>query len=106
MASIGLHDVYHHIYNFGNVSMFLSMGAPEKSVVMEKGEAKSKKILPIGGVVDERVCSGAHYARFFNDFKKYLENPALLELEPEEVKFDNGIEYHVPKPVKNSDKEK
>ena len=97
-ASIGLHDVNHHIYNFGNVSMFFSMGLAEKVAVVENGEARMKRLLPIGVVVDERVCSGAHYARFFNDMRRYLDHPELLEAPPEEVRFDPGCEYHVAKP--------
>ena len=99
-ASIGLHDVNHHIYNFGNVSMFFSMGLAEKIAVVEDGQARMKRFLPLGAVVDERVCSGAHYARFFNDMRRCLEHPELLEQPPREVRFDPGCEYHVPKPEK------
>lgn len=28
MASIGMTRVYHHIYNFGDTTMFLSLGLP------------------------------------------------------------------------------
>ena len=97
-ASIGLHDVNHHIYNFGNVSMFFSMGFAEKVAVVEKGEARMKRFLPIGAVVDERVCSGAHYARFFNDMRRCMDHPELLEQPPETVRYDPGCEYHEPKP--------
>lgn len=31
MASIGMTRVYHHIYNFGDTTMFLSLGCPERS---------------------------------------------------------------------------
>ena len=99
-ASIGLHDVNHHIYNFGNVGLFLGMGLPEKVAVVENGEARMKRYLPIGITADERVCSGAHYARFFSDMKRYLERPELLEKEPESVMYDSGLEYVVPKPAK------
>lgn len=97
-ASIGLHDVNHHIYNWGNVGLFFGMGLPEKVAVVENGEARMKRYLPIGITADERVCSGAHYARFFADMKRYLERPELLELPPETVRFDKGCEYHEPKP--------
>ena len=99
-ASIGLHDVNHHIYNFGNVGLFLGMGLPEKVAVVENGETRMKRYLPIGITADERVCSGAHYARFFSDMKRYLERPELLEQEPGSVVYDSGLEYSVPKPAK------
>ena len=57
-----------------------------------------KRYLPIGITIDERVCSGAHYARFLKDIRRYLSHPELLELPPDEVTFDQGYEYHEPKP--------
>ena len=97
-ASIRLHDVNHHLYNWGNVGLFFGMGTEERVAVVEKGEARMKRFLPLGITADERVCSGAHYARFFNDMKRLLEHPELLETPPEAVQFDEGNEYHVPKP--------
>ena len=96
-ASIGLHDVNHHIYNWGNVGLFFGMGITEKVAVVENGETRMKRYLPIGITADERVCSGAHYARFFADMRRYLDQPELLEAPPESMRFDKGCEYHEPK---------
>ena len=97
MTSIRMHDVNHHLYNWGNVGLFFGMGSEERVAMVEKGETRMKRYLPIGITADERVCSGAHYARFFNDMKRFLEHPELLETPPETVLFDEGNEYHVPK---------
>ena len=97
-ASIRLHDVNHHLYNFGNVGLFFGMGMEEKLAVVENGEARMKRFLPVGITADERVCSGAHYARFFKDITHFLRHPELLEQPPEEVFFDEGLEYHEAKP--------
>ena len=105
MASIGLHEVNHHIYNWGNVGLFLGMGVPERVAVVENGTARMKRYLPIGITADERVCSGAHYARFFADMRHYLDHPELLEQPPEGVRFDQGYEYHEPKPKAASEAE-
>ena len=96
-ASIGLHDVNHHIYNFGDVSLFLGMGLPERIAEVEGEKTVMKRYLPIGITADERVCSGAHYARFFTDMRYYLEHPEVLVEPPETVKFDKGMEYHEDK---------
>ena len=96
-ASIGLHDVNHHLYNWGNVGLFFGMGTTEKVAVEENGAVRMKRYLPIGITADERVCSGAHYARFFNDMRYYLDNPEKLETPPEKIRFDKGMEYHEPK---------
>ena len=99
MASIGMTRVYHHIYNFGNTSLFFSMGTPQRSNQPDmKGEISRKCILPIGITADERVCSGAIYAKLFAVMKHCLTNPYELEQPPEKVYYNEGCEFHEPKP--------
>ena len=101
-GSIGLHHPLHHIYNFGDVSLFIGMGSILKEATVEDGKARMKRWLPLGMTADERVCSGAHYAAFFFDVMRLLENPEELETPPETVRFEQGVEYHVPKVNTNS----
>ncbi|MBR6443089.1 MAG: 2-oxo acid dehydrogenase subunit E2 [Clostridia bacterium] len=97
-GSIGLHHPLHHIYNFGDVSLFIGMGSIQKEAYVEPdGKARMRRWLPLGITADERVCSGAHYAAFFFDILRLLDNPEELETPPEHVRFDQGVEYHVPK---------
>ena len=103
-ASIGLHHVNHHIYNFGSTNLFFGMGSVEKVMVMDGGKPRMKRYLPIGITADERVCSGAHYAGFFATMIRHLENPELLEVPPESVRFDEKVEFHVPKVKKEEEK--
>ena len=99
MASIGMTRVYHHIYNFGNTSLFFSMGTPQRSNQPDmKGEISRKCILPIGITADERVCSGAIYAKLFAVMKHCLTNPYELEQPPEKVYYNEGCEFHESKP--------
>ena len=56
-----------------------------------------RRLLPIGMTADERVCSGAHYAAFFAAVMHGLGHPEELEVPPESVKYDKGVEYHVVK---------
>ena len=101
-GSIGLHHPFHHIYNFGDVSLFIGMGSILKEATVEDGKARMKRWLPLGMTADERVCSGAHYAAFFFDVMRLLENPEELETPPETVRFEQGVEYHVEKVNANS----
>ena len=97
-ASIGLHHVWHHIYNFGNVSLFMGLGSVLKEAFTDnEGKTRMRRLLPIGMTADERVCSGAHYAAFFAAVMHGLAHPEELEIPPESVKFDKGVEYHVEK---------
>ena len=80
LASIRTNHIYHHVYNFGTTSVGITMGnmryiphvARDGSVVVER-------CLPLGVVMDERICSGHYFALAFARMKEYLRNPALLE---------------------------
>ena len=102
-GSIGLPAPLHHIYNFGNVSQFIGMGTVIREAVTEPdGKVRMRRWMPLGLAADERICSGAHYSYFFADLLHFIANPEELEVPPEEVHYDNGVEYHEPK-VKKPD---
>ncbi|HIU34389.1 MAG TPA: 2-oxo acid dehydrogenase subunit E2 [Candidatus Pullichristensenella excrementigallinarum] len=85
MMSINLPTIYHHLYNFGTCSIFLSLGRPERLVTATNdGKAVRKLMLPLGAVCDERVCGGASYAEGMRTLQHYMLNPELLEWTPEE----------------------
>ncbi len=91
MASIGMPPIYHHLYNFGNTSVFIAMGKFEKQPIFKKDGVSYKTVIPMWMTTDERICGGASYARAFAYFKKLLENPELLEERPEHV--NNDIDF-------------
>jgi hypothetical protein len=84
MMSIGLPAIYHHLYNFGTCSIFLSFGRPERQTVLSGGQGVRKIVLPLGFNTDERICGGAEYAVAVHTFLNYLQHPELLEFTPEE----------------------
>ncbi|MBQ1258077.1 MAG: 2-oxo acid dehydrogenase subunit E2 [Clostridia bacterium] len=88
MSSIGLPGIYHHLYNFGNTTVFIALGKFERQPVFGKDGVTYKNIIPLGIVTDERICGGASYAQGFNYFKKLLQNPELLEQRPERINED------------------
>lgn len=88
VGSLGIDSIYHHIYNFGTTSLFLSMGKKKKSFIYEDDEIQEEKCITIAFVGDERICDGYYYASSFKQLAKYLKKPELLEknIEKEEVK--------------------
>ena len=90
--------VYHHIYNFGDTSMFISMARPSALFCGRRGQVVRKCTLPVGVTVDERVCGGAVYAKLFAVMKNCLRHPEQLETPPEKVFYNKGCEFHVSKP--------
>lgn len=84
LASIRTNHIYHHLYNFGTTSVFISIGNSREVPRTDKeGNVYLEKCIPLGVVMDERVCSGSYFALAFRKFKNYLKNPALLEEKPD-----------------------
>lgn len=79
LASIRTNHIYHHIYDFGTTSVFITIGNMREVPFREKGEIVHKKCLPLGVVMDERICDGKYFAKAFAKLKSYLANPVLLE---------------------------
>ena len=80
LTSIRTNHIYHHCYDFGTTSIFITMGNMREVPVRSKdNEIKHRTCLPLGIVMDERICDGKYFANAFATWKKYLDNPALLE---------------------------
>ena len=89
MGSLGIKPIYHHLYNLGNLPVFISYGTKRKVYELDKtGAVKTKKVVDIKVVTDERTCDGFQYATAFKAFKKYMENPEILVNPPESVVED------------------
>ncbi len=79
LASIKTNHIYHHCYEFGTTSVFITMGNTREVPTRVKGEIVFRTCLPLGVVMDERICSGHYFASAFQCIKHYLTDPALLE---------------------------
>ncbi len=88
LASIRTNHIYHHCYEFGTTSMFLAMGNTREVPRRKGGEIVFEKCMPIGVTMDERICSGSHFAVAFRRMKQYLKNPELLETPPQKIKVE------------------
>ena len=89
LGSLGIPPVYHHIYNFGNISTFIAFGAKHKRYEMDRaGVVAERKYIDYKVTMDERTVDGLYYANALKYLKYYLKNPAALELPPEQVNED------------------
>ena len=86
MASLGINPVHHHLYNFGNVPVFIAFSATRHQKELTKtGDVVDKRYFDFTVSTDDRICDGHYYASAVKDIKKYLLNPHLLEVPPEKV---------------------
>ena len=82
LASIRTNHIYHHIYEFGTTSVAIAMGNLRDLPKKTKDGIVLERHLPMGVVMDERICNGHYFATAFTRIKEYLRNPELLEEPP------------------------
>ncbi len=89
LGSLGIRPVFHHIYNFGNVPVFLAFGAKRKAYeVTRTGTVEQRKYIDFNLTLDERICDGHYMASAVKFFKTAVADPTMLEAPPEEVNED------------------
>lgn len=91
LISIRTNHIYHHVYEFGTTGIIVTMGNLREVPKRKDDEVVFEKCMPLGVVMDERLCSGYYFARAFRTMQKYLKNPELLEVPPEEIVKDPGL---------------
>jgi pyruvate/2-oxoglutarate dehydrogenase complex dihydrolipoamide acyltransferase (E2) component len=79
MASLNTPHIYHHLYEIGSISWFMTLGTEQFSPAKIKDEVTATRCIPLTLTIDERICSGAYFALGFARLRHYLANPALLE---------------------------
>ena len=85
LASIRTNHIFHHCYNFGTTSLLLTIGNMREVAKRKGGEIRFERCIPLGLVMDERICNGSYFAQAFAALKKYLANPEILETVPDKI---------------------
>ncbi len=89
MGSLGIPPVTHHLYNFGNLPVFLAFGRKyRKTELNSEGEPVTRRYVDISMNTDERTVDGFYYATVLKHFHKICRNPSQLDYPPEEVVRD------------------
>lgn len=89
IASLGIPTIYHHLYDFGTIPMFIAFGtARHQNELQKDGSIKRTRYLDCTITMDERICDGHYYAVAWREMRLHLKNPHLLEVPPKEVVED------------------
>ena len=81
VGSVGIDAPYHHLFEWGNNSIFLAIGKIRKGpMVNEKtGETRITDLVDITFSFDDRIADGIYSARSIDILINYIENPQLME---------------------------
>ncbi len=92
LGSLGIKPVYHHVYNIGTTTIFLSFGTRSREQIIDQDlTIQHKKAMDIRVVADERIVDGFYFASAIKYAYKIMENPIILLEKPQEVLVDDEI---------------
>ena len=89
MGSLGIPPILHHLYDFGNLPVFIAFGRKyRKQEIDADGSVVVRRYVDYVMNCDERTVDGFYYAAAMKYFHKLLRNPDVLDRSPEEVVKD------------------
>lgn len=89
LGSLGIGPIYHHIYNFGTLPVFVSFGAKRHVHELDRhGNVVDRKYVDSKFVLDERTVDGHYYASVFKIINRIIQDPSILEVPPTKVNED------------------
>jgi hypothetical protein len=86
LGSIGLDAAFHHMYEWGNASMFVVVGKLKKEpVVNERGELEAADVVDMNFTGDERIIDGVYFSKTMDLFLDLIKDPEQLEAPPTDL---------------------
>ena len=86
LGSLRIGPVYHHIYNFGTLPVFIAFGAKyHKYEINRHGRVEDNKYIDTKMVLDEGTVDGHYYAQLLRAFRYLFDHPEVVETPPTRV---------------------
>ena len=89
LGSLRIGPVYHHIYNFGTLPVFIAFGAKRHAYELDRhGNMVDHKYVDTKMVLDEGIVDGHYYAQLLQAFRYMFQHPEIVEAPPTKVVED------------------
>lgn len=75
LGSVGLDAAFHHLYEYGTIPVFCTLGRIHDEVVAEDGRPTVARVATVRFTYDERVEDGMYAGHALDDFKAWVEHP-------------------------------
>jgi len=92
LGSIGLETPYHHLYEWGTASMFVSMGRIFRK---ETGKGSGRRFMNVKITLDERIADGIYFAHAASLLGRFMRKPSELEGPPDPSALEQGADRDV-----------
>ncbi|MFP4536286.1 MAG: hypothetical protein ACLFNP_11225 [Spirochaetaceae bacterium] len=85
LGSVGLDAPFHHLYEWGNASIFTVIGRPKRHLLpVGNGHFEPRLAIEMKYTIDDRISEGVYAAKALALFRDYIQKPESL-LEPPEL---------------------
>lgn len=89
LGSLRIGPVFHHIYNFGTLPVFIAFGAKRHAYeITKEGRVAERKYIDTKMTIDERIIDGHYYAQLLLAYRYMFQNPDCLREPPTQVVED------------------
>ena len=89
LGSLRIGPVFHHIYNFGTLPVFMAFGAKHHVYELDRhGNMVDNKYIDMKFTLDERTVDGHYFAQAFQAWRYLFQHPEILEAPPTRVVED------------------
>ncbi|HUH00612.1 MAG TPA: 2-oxo acid dehydrogenase subunit E2 [Kofleriaceae bacterium] len=76
LGSIEIDAAYHHLYEYGNCPLFVTLGRVERLPLVVGDRVEARWAVKLKFTYDERIEDGLYAARSLQRLQRYLEDPA------------------------------
>ena len=89
LGSMRIGPVFHHIYNFGTLPVFIAFGAKHHVYELDRhGQMADHKYVDCKFTLDERIVDGHYFAQGLLAWRYIFQHPEILEQPPTRVVDD------------------
>ena len=89
LGSLRIGPVFHHIYNFGTLPVFIAFGAKHHVYELDRhGNMVDRKYIDVKFSLDERTTDGHYWSQAFQAMRYIFQHPEILEQSPTRVVED------------------
>ena len=86
LGSLRIGPVYHHIYNFGTLPIFIAFGAKRHAYEIDRhGQVVDNKYIDTKIVVDEGIVDGHYFSQMLQAYRYIFQHPEIVETPPSRV---------------------
>jgi hypothetical protein len=94
LGSVGLDNTFHHLYEYGTISVFAALGTQKKAIVIGRdGKPQVGEVMQARWTLDERVIDGFYAGEALRYVQRVMEDPERYLGKPEAVAAGQNPEF-------------